>query len=223
MKRIISFIPILALAVMNASASTVVESWEGTLDGWTVASGWSSQGTVTTNGVTQGSYSWRLSESAADGGNPVAYSTASTALTSMLINAASLSFDVKSIGTASFGGYLYFDIEVQQIGGDLSGYTGSNTSPGNQYASLSAYAFTQHATLNSEYTVTYAMPALLASELGANPSLATSIYISAWAGKTGTSVMYLDNLTVTSVPEPGTLMLLGGMGGLFGLILRRRQ
>jgi len=217
MKRIICCIALLALTVINAPASTtLVESWENTVDGWSAVSPWASTGFSTTTGVTAGSYSWNVTASAANWAmNSAFYSASTVGLTTLLSGSSSLSFDVDVPSSSAFGYALYFDVAVYQPAGNLAGTTTGSTA---SFASLDGYGWTA-ATLGGESTLTWSMPASLATALAANPSAPTSIFIMTYNGGTGT--MYLDNMTVV-VPEPSTLAFLA-LGGLCGLLLRRRH
>ena len=219
MKRIVCLLPILAFAVVNVSASTLIESWENTADGWSTISPWSSGGFSTTTGVTAGSYSWLLNCSAANWAmNSAVYSAGTVGMTTTLANSSSLSFDVAVPSSSAFGGLygLYFDVAVYQPAGNLAGTTTGSTTT---FASLDGYGWTLGPSGGSA-TLTWSMPTVLANALGANPSVATYLYIMAYTG--GSGAMYVDNVTVTPVPEPGTLAFFG-LGGLCGLLLRRRH
>jgi len=209
----------LALGLVYAQASTLIESWENTADGWTLpgAGGFYSIAFSTTTGVTQGSYSWELWGTSSGSLTPIASSAATTALTASLASASTLSFDVNVPSATDFGTYLGFDVAVYQPGGNLTGTTAYATA---DFASLTGYGIWTPATMGGQATLTWSMPTALANALGANPGLATSLYISAVGY--GSGFAYLDNVTVTAVPEPATLAL-AGLGGLASLVVLRRK
>ena len=179
----------LGLGISAARAQTLLNSWENSLEGWTIAEPaiWSTTGFSTTTGVTFGSYSWELT--AASGPN---YSTAlngpsSTNLTALLANAASVSIDIDVPVGGSFGYYLQWDLSVNQPGG-----LGSVSVDGGQY--------TQAATIGGQATLTFAIPASVRSAMLANPSLPCYLSYAIGGGSTtGAMTIYLDNLRVTPV------------------------
>lgn len=197
-----------ALAQTALSQSVIVNSWENSTEGWGVLeTNWTSGGFSTTTGVTAGSYSWILNAAASPDYAGALGGTASTALTSLLANAASVSVDVFATG---FGGYLQWDLALNQQG------TG-----GLGYQSTDGYTYTQSPTLGAESTLTFTIPAAFRATLAANPTLPTSLNFQIGGGASGT--MYLDNLLITQVPEPGTLAL-AGLGSLLALgAIRRRR
>jgi hypothetical protein len=201
-----------AFLLKNASAQVVYnESWENSLDGWgTVAGGnMTFGGFSTTTGVTEGSYSLVLDSASGSGpnyGNQFA-SAASTALTLDLANASSVTLDVYVPG-GDFGYYLQWDLALNQQGG-LG------------YQSVDGYNY-QASAIGSESVLTWTIPTSMQATLAANPTLATSVNLQIGGGFTSTSdAVYLDDFTITDVPEPSTMALCGlGMAGL--VALRRR-
>ncbi len=209
MKRIIAALTVgmLVSALQTATAQGVlVNSWENSVEGWgTLEANWTSGGFSTTTGVTDGTYSWMLTAAAGPDYGAAIGGTASTTLTSQLANAASVSLDVYA--TAEFGGYLQFDLTLNQQGG-LG------------YASVDSYSYSQAAVLGSESTLTFAIPSAMRTTLAANPTLATSLNYQIGGGGGGT--IYLDNLRINEVPEPGTFALLA-LGAAGFLTIRRRK
>src|SRR5882724_12234736 len=69
------------LGISTALCQTLLNSWENSLEGWSVleTATWTSGG-FTTNGVTQGSYSWKLTATGVDYG-PTLQGPSSTNLT----------------------------------------------------------------------------------------------------------------------------------------------
>ncbi|MGD0259080.1 MAG: PEP-CTERM sorting domain-containing protein [Verrucomicrobiota bacterium] len=192
------------LNLQPAQASTVlVESWENTLDGWTVSgAGVGSYSFSTTQGVTDGSYSLDLTYASSPTYGTPMYSAYSSSLTSTLANNPSVSLDVYT-PPASFGYYLQIQLWI------------NNADTG--YFQDGAYIGT---TIGSETTITFPVlpPALVATlAASSNPT-----QIGFQIGGGGASDVFLDNLRVQEVPEPGTLALLGlGALGLVGLRGRR--
>ena len=200
--------------IKSASAQVVYnESWENSLDGWGIVNGANMTfgGFSTTTGVTEGNYSVILDSASGSGpsyGNQFA-SSASTALTLDLANASSVTLDVYTPG-GDFGYFLQWDLTLNQQG------TG-----GLGYQSVDNYNF-QSTANGSESILTWTIPTSMQATLAANPTLATSVNLQIGGGYTSTSdAVYLDDFTITDVPEPSTMALCGlGMAGL--VALRRR-
>ena len=203
-----------AFLVQSASAQ-LIESFENTLDGWQVPPSYNLQpsfgavpGFSSTTGVTDGSYS--LSVTGTGGSGPgygqLLVSPSMTLLTSELAGASALSFDVYAPG-GSFGGYLQFDVDI------------NNADTG--FVSLDSYSYPS-ATLGAESTITVPISVALQAELAAslNP---TTLDIQVGGGySAGNETFYLDDIRLTPVPEPATLALFGlGMAGV--MLLRRRN
>ena len=214
MKKVLFLsVGITAFLVQSALSQVVYnESWENSVDGWgTVGGNMVINGFSTTLGVTQGSYSLVLGDASTNGPNYAGQigSTASTALTLDLANAASVTLDVYVPG-GDFGYYLQWDLALNQIGG-LG------------YQSVDSYSYSQSANIGGEKTLTWTIPSAMQAILAANPTLATSMNFQIGGGFTSTSdAVYLDNLTITDVPEPSILALAGlSMAGL--MMVRRRS
>jgi len=219
MKKILFLsVGIAAFLVQSASAQ-YNESWENTVDGWgTIGGNMVINGFSTTLGVTEGSYSLVLGDNAASiasssGPNYAGQigSTASTALTLDLANAASVTLDVY-VPPGDFGYYLQWDLALNQNGG-LG------------YQSVDGYSYSQTANIGGEKVLTWTIPSAMQAILAANPTLPTSLNFQIGGGFTsGSDAVYLDDLTITEapVPEPSTLALAGlGMAGL--MAIRRRK
>ncbi|HUJ08618.1 MAG TPA: PEP-CTERM sorting domain-containing protein [Verrucomicrobiae bacterium] len=193
------------LLLQNVSAQ-LLESWENTLDGWTVQDANYTPGFTTKFGVTDQTYSLSLTGTAGPTYGQMLLSPFVAGWTSIIGNAASLSLDIYT-PPASFGYYLQFDVDL------------NNADAG--FTSIDGYSYPA-TVIGSEYTWTYAIPAAYAAVL-ATSSNPTQIAIQIGGGYTdGNEVMYLDNLRVTPVPEPSTIALLGlGLLGLVGLARRR--
>jgi len=110
----------------------------------------------------------------------------------------------------SFGYYLQWDLALNQQGG-LG------------YASVDGYDYAQAVTIGSETTLTWTIPSSIQATLAANPTLATSLNLQIGGGFTSAAdAAYLDQLTITDVPEPTTFALAGmGIAGFWAL--RRRK
>jgi hypothetical protein len=192
-----------SLNLQPAQASTLLESWENTLDGWTVSGGGvGSSSFSTAQGVTDGSFSLDLTYP----GNPTygtpLFSSYNSSWTSILANNPSVSLDVYT-PPASFSYYLQVQLWV------------NNADTG--YFQDGSYFGT---TIGSETTITFpTLPSALVATLAAS-SNPTQIGFQIGGG--GAGDVFLDNLRVQEVPEPGTLALLGlGALGLLGLRGRR--
>jgi hypothetical protein len=203
-KTLFLSVGIAAFLVQNVSAQ-LIESFENTLDGWSVLQGAYTAGFSTTTGVTDGSYSLSLTGTAGPSYGQMLGSPSTTLLTSELAGASALSFDVYAPG-GSFGYYLQFDVV-------------NNSDTG--YMSLDGYSYSG-VSIGGESTVTVPVSASLQSALAASPN-GTSIYIQVGGGYSdGNETFYLDNVRLTPAPEPATLALMGlGMASL--IMIRRRK
>lgn len=207
-KSLLLSIGIALLIFKSASAQAVlVESWENTIDGWTVQDANYTPTFVTTPGVTDGIYSLALTGTTSPTYGQMLLSPQTMLFTSLLGNAASLSIDVFT-PPGSFGFFLQFDFDV------------NNADTG--FQSLDGYSY-MSTTIGSETTFTIPIPDGIRNALNssANP---TAIAIQIGGGSSGSpQTMYLDNLQITPVPEPNTMALFGfGALGLLKFVRRRR-
>jgi hypothetical protein len=185
------------------AAATLIESWENTLDGWTVSGGGvGSSSFSSAQGVTAGSFSLDLTyASNPNYGTPMS-SAYSSSLTSTLANNPQVSLDVYT-PPASFGYYLQIQLWV------------NNADMG--YFQDGAYLGT---TIGSETTITF--PDLPAAQVAILAASSNPTQIGFQIGGGGAGDVFLDNLRVQQIPEPATLALLG-LGALGFLGLRGRR
>jgi len=181
----------------------LLESWENTLDGWTVSgAGVGSSSFSTAQGVTAGSFSLDLTYASNPTYGTPLYSAYNSSWTSILANNPSVSLDVYT-PPASFGYYLQVQLWI------------NNADTG--YFQDGAYLST---TIGSETTITF--PTLPSGVVATLAASSNPTQIGFQIGGGGASDVFLDNLQAQQVPEPGTLALLGlGALGLLGLRGRR--
>lgn len=193
------------LLLQNVSAQ-LLESWEGTLDGWTVQQAAYAYAPSTKFGVTDQTYSAALTGTASPTYGQMLLSPFVASWTPLLANAGTISLDIFT-PPASFGFFLQFDIDL------------NNADAG--FTSIDGFSYPA-TVIGSEYTWSYAIPAAYAAALAAS-SNPTQIAIQIGGGfSDGNETMYLDNLRVTPIPEPSTIALLGlSLVGLIGLARRR--
>ncbi|MGW8181273.1 MAG: hypothetical protein ACWGQW_21290, partial [bacterium] len=183
----------LDLGISVAQSQTLLNSWEDSLEGWSViqTGTWTSDGFSTTEGVTEGSYSWQLTTTAVDWGQTLQGPT-SAELTLQMANAASLSMDI-TVDTNSppnFGWGFQIDLEVNQPGG-------VGTLSVNDYFYEGIY----NPQLGSGQANTITWPVLQAvrTALNAFPNLPCYLTLSVGGGGGGT--VYFDNLRLSMIPQ----------------------
>jgi hypothetical protein len=181
-------IGVLGLGISIAQSQTLLNSWENSLEGWTISEGnWTTTGFSTSTGVTAGTYSWNLTAASGPDYGLALTGPSSTTLTTQLLNAGSISIDVLTPVSGSFGGYLQVDLEVNQPGGAGT-------------ISVDGYTYDQSPTIGgSESTLTWAVPASVGEALAAHPGLAT--YLTFQIGGGGGGTMYLDYLRINPVGQ----------------------
>jgi hypothetical protein len=196
---------LLLMLADGARAGVLVESWEGSANGWVTSSenaSYSITGTDSSNGVTNGSTSLAVTGSAGPSYGQMLDSPFSMSNTTTLQTAANISVDV--LAGSSFG--------YQQ-------WTCVINNPETGYASLDGFSFSQSPVLGTESTLTWTIPAAVHNALVASPNASQIIF---QVGGGGGGTMYLDNLQVPAqVPEPATIGVLV-LSGVFGF-LRRGQ
>src|SRR5271170_5317645 len=91
-KNVLILISVLGLGLSAARSQTLLNSWENSLEGWTIQEPgiWSTTGFSTTTGVTAGAYSWNLTAASGPDYGLALTGPSSTNLTTLLGNAASI-------------------------------------------------------------------------------------------------------------------------------------
>ena len=197
-----------ASAQYPIGAADGIESWENTLDGWTVDPlGKNPTYTCsfnTTNGVTDGNYSLALTGTAAPNYAQLLSTPTSTNLTALLADCVSVSISVY-VPAGAFDNWLCFDFDVANV--DLT-YAGYNDIPG--YVSLNGfnnYMAAYSGGGNWQTNISVPMPAGIAAQLAlsTNP---TTLYIQIGGQyASGNETMYLDSFQIVptvmgTVPTP---------------------
>src|SRR5208282_2213208 len=145
--------------IAAARAQTQVDSWENSMEGWTISEPgiWSTTGFSTTTGVTSGTYSWNLTAATGPDYGVALTGPSSTNLTVLLGDAASISIDVLTPVSGSFGYYQQWDVQVNQPGGAGT-------------ISLDGYTYDQSPAIGGpESTLTWTVPASVRQALAGHP------------------------------------------------------
>ena len=189
MKKILFLsVGIVTMFLQTASAQ-LPESWENTLDGWTVDNSSYTSSFSTNTGVTSGYYSLALTGMVGPDYGVMLESPHTTELTAMLANATSIWFDVY-MPAGSFGGFIQISVEVYN--------------PDIGYVSLDGYTYPGAPTNGVESSITIPIPALIQAELAASTS-ATALYFQIGGGYTaGNETMYLDTVSLNTRYEGTT-------------------
>jgi hypothetical protein len=184
-KNVLILISVLALGLSAARSQTLLNSWENSLEGWTISEPgiWSTTGFSTTTGVTAGTYSWNLTAVSGPDYGLALTGPSSTNLTTLLENAASISIDVLTPVAGSFGYYQQWDVEINQPGG-----AGTISLDGDTYDQSPSIG-------GPESTLTWTVPAAVRQALAGHPTL--PVYLTFSIGGGGSGTMYVDNLRVT--------------------------
>ena len=103
-KNLFLSVGVVAFLLQTASAQ-LIESWENTLDGWTVVNPSYTSSFSANYGVTEGTNSLALTGTVQPNYGVMLASQHTTALTAMLANSTSIWLDVYA-PAGSFGGYL---------------------------------------------------------------------------------------------------------------------
>jgi hypothetical protein len=191
-KYILMLIALLGFCISAAQAQTLLNSWENSMEGWTINEGnWSTTGFSTTTGVTAGTFSWELTATSVDY-NPTLTGPSSTALTALLGNATSISMDIVVPHSGDFGFGEQIDLGINL--------------PGFGYMSLDNGDFTGSPVVGGPgSTMTWIVPQSIRATLLENPKLAASLTFKIGGGAGGT--MYIDNLRATVLPPTPTTNL----------------
>jgi hypothetical protein len=186
-------IGVLGLGISIAQSQTLVNSWENSLEGWSIleTGTWTSVGFSTAKGVTQGSYSWELNTTGVDYGSTL-QGPASTNLTLLMANAASVTMTlVVGTNAPQFNWGIQIDLAVNQPGGvGFMSVDGGNY-PGDVYS--------PHLTDGSTNLLTWPVSQAVRTALDQYPNLPVSLVFSFGGGGGGT--VFIDNLQVTKIPQ----------------------
>ncbi len=192
MKKILSLSFGIVTLFLQTAAAQYLESWENTLDGWTVDPlGKNPTYTAsfsTTTGVTDGSYSLALTGLVYPNYAQLLSAPTSTNMTALLAGCVLISIDVYA-PTGSFGNILQFDIDID------------NADTG--YVSIDNFIY-EKAIIGGESNITFTVPSDIQAELAlsTNP---TTLYIQIGGSDTiGNETMYLDNFQIHFPPD-GTI------------------
>ncbi len=194
MKRnLLMLIGVLGLGISIAQSQTLINSWENSLEGWSVVETgtWTSVGFSNTKGATDGSYSWQLATTAVDYGVTL-QGPSSTNLARLMANAATVNMDIV-IGTNApqFNWGIQIDLEVNQPGG-----VGTMAVDGGNY---SGGVFGGSLTDGSTNTLTWPVLQAVRTALDAYPNLPCYLTISVGGG--GGGAIFIDKLRVNLIPQ----------------------
>src|SRR5215469_14474667 len=184
--KVLTIIGLIGMGISVAQCQTLLNSWENSLEGWTIAEGnWTTTGFSTTTGVTAGSYSWNLTAASGPDYGLALVGPSSTTLTTQMLTAGSISIDVLTPVGGSFGYYQQWDLQVNQPGG-----AGTISLDGGTYNQSPAIG-------GPESTLTWAVPASVRQALAGHPTLPA--YLSFSIGGGGSGTMYVDYLRINPV------------------------
>jgi hypothetical protein len=208
-----------ALLLMPIAHAQLIESFEGSANGWTISPFGSQVANFqilppSTTGVTDGSNSLAVGPTVTNVGTGPNYSqllisnndpTSAYAMnvTNILANASDLKFDVLA-PPGSFGGFLQFDTDI------------NNSATG--FVSLDGFGYPA-TTIGSEFTFDIPITAAIRSQLAGSGSGTTIIIQGGGGFSAGNETFYLDNIRATPAPEPASI----GALALSGLLAIRRR
>jgi len=173
--------------------ATLVESWENTLDGWTVQQAPYTPSFATSPGVTDQTYSLALAGTAGPSYGQMLQGPSTLSNTAILANAADLSIDVYNPG-GSFGYYQQWDLDI------------NNADTG--FFSVNGYSYDRSGNIGGEATLTWTISPATRATLASSTN-PTQLIFQVGGGYTGgNETMWLDNVRTTDiVPEPASLTL----------------
>lgn len=194
-RKLLALVGLLGLSISFGQAQTVLlNSWENSTEGWSIleTSTWTSDGFSTSNGVTQGSYSWKLSTTGVDYGRTL-QGPSSTNLTALMMNAASLSMDILPDTNTPpiFNWGIQIDLEVNQPGGAGTISVDGGNYPGDVYS--------PQLTNGTVSTISWPVSQAARTALDAYPNL--PVYLTLSVGGGGGGAIYIDNLRLTEIPQ----------------------
>jgi hypothetical protein len=182
-------IGVLGLGISTAQSQTYINSWENSLEGWSLPNTNFVSGGFSTTGVMAGTNSWVVSNTTGnflwnqDGTQPDLQGPSSVGLTTLLANGSSVSVDVTVPTSGDFGWGMGFSLYLNQPGG-----AGIMPIP-TQWAQWLPSGGPLPTT-----TLTFTIPDSVRFAMKANPGVATSLRFCLGSGNAGT--MYLDGLRI---------------------------
>lgn len=197
------------LGLSNQAHAVLLETWDGTADGWTASQPAYSLSNSTTTGVTNGTGSLVATGTANPDYSALLSGPTSMATTTAIANATTVSVDVFTPGGTTGLGYLQFDLAINNA---TTGYT-----------SVDGYTYTQAAVIGTETTITFTIPQAIRNTLATSAAPTGLTYQIGGGGATPPIAIYFDNLRTnldSSTPEPASMLTLAGVGGL--ALIRRR-
>ncbi len=210
MKKVLFLSVGLTALLLQSASAALLESWENTLDGWSLYYPNFTSSFSASTGVTVGNYSLALTGPAPVNSPPLylILSAYQSNFTTTLAASSALTLDVYT-PPGSFGYYL--DTQIDIINADTG------------FVTLGNINFLP-TTIGFETTLSFSIPSATAAILAAS-SNPTQIGIQAVGGfSEGNETVYLDNLQSVPVPEPRVFDLVGlGAAGLLAMRLRLKM